>query len=79
MSMKILQDIQGPKIRVGTFPDSAITLVPGDEVSLLSGEDEAARGEIFIKYLDRVSNLGPGDVIQLLDGRISLEVTSAQT
>jgi len=78
-SVAILQDIQGPKIRVGTFPDSAITLESGDEVSLLSGEDEAARGEIFIKYLDRVSNLGPGDVIQLLDGRISLEITSTQT
>ena len=31
-SVAILQDIQGPKIRVGTFPDSAITLEPGDEV-----------------------------------------------
>ncbi len=78
-SVAVLQDIQGPKIRVGTFPDSSITLEPGDEVTLLSGEDEASRGEIFIKYLDRVANLASGDMIQLLDGRISLEVKSTGT
>ena len=53
-SVAVLQDIQGPKIRVGSFPDGSITLEAGDEVTLLSGEEEAARGEIFIKYLDRV-------------------------
>ncbi len=75
-SVAVLQDIQGPKIRVGTFPGSSITLEAGDDVTLLPGEQEAARGEIFIKYLDCVENLGPGDIIELLDGRISLEVSS---
>ena len=78
-AVEVLQDIQGPKIRVGTFPDGAISLEAGQQVTLQSGEEEAARGEVFIKYLDRVANLAVGDVIQLLDGRISLEVSSTTT
>ncbi|MDH3540989.1 MAG: pyruvate kinase, partial [Acidimicrobiia bacterium] len=77
-AVAVLQDIQGPKIRVGTFPGSAVTLEAGEEVKLLPGEEEASRGEIYIKYLDRVENLGPGDIIQLLDGRITLEVSSTE-
>ena len=78
-AVAVLQDIQGPKIRVGTFPDGAISLEPGDSVTLLAGEGEAASGEIFIKYLDRVENLGSGDLIQLQDGRISVEIASTST
>ncbi len=78
-AVAVLQDIQGPKIRVGTFPGSHVTLQAGDEVRLLAGDEQAARGEIYIKYLDHVSNLGAGDVIQLLDGRMSLEVNSTAT
>ena len=29
-AVAVLQDIQGPRIRVGTFPDGAVELVPGD-------------------------------------------------
>jgi pyruvate kinase len=78
-AVEVLQDIQGPKIRVGTFPDGVVTLEAGDEVWLLSGEEEASPGEVYIKYLDRVANLAGGDVIQLLDGHISLEVSSTES
>lgn len=74
-AVAVLQDIQGPKIRTGSFPDASITLETGQDVTLLSGEETAAPGEIYIKYLDRVSNLQPGAQIQLLDGRITLEIT----
>ncbi|NNC92581.1 MAG: pyruvate kinase [Acidimicrobiia bacterium] len=75
-AVAVLQDIQGPKIRVGRFPGSSVTLEAGEAVTLLSGEEEASPGEIYIKYLDRVENLASGDLIQLFDGRITLEVSS---
>lgn len=78
-AVAVLQDIQGPKIRVGTFPGTSVNLEAGEEVTLLPGEGEATRGEIYIKYLDCVENFGPGDVIQLLDGRITLEVSSTES
>ena len=77
-AIAVLQDIQGPKIRVGSFPNGAATLQTGEQVRLHSGEAEAARGEVFIKYLDRVQNLAPGDLIQLADGRLSVEVSSVE-
>lgn len=78
-AVTVLQDIQGPKVRVGTFPSGAIMLEPGEQVALEPGEEEAAPGEIFIKYLDRVVNIAPGDVIVLQDGRIHLEISSVAT
>ena len=55
----LLGDLQGPKIRVGTFPDGAIDLEPGSEVSLVAGEGEGSETEIPIAYLESV-DLFPG-------------------
>jgi pyruvate kinase len=35
----ILQDLQGPKIRVATFADGAVELEPGDEFTLTCDDD----------------------------------------
>jgi pyruvate kinase len=78
-AVAVLQDIQGPKIRVGTFAGGHAVLEKGEQVTLRSGEDQASPGEVFIKYLDRVTDLKPGAIIQLFDGRISLEVASTGT
>jgi pyruvate kinase len=77
-AVTVLQDIQGPKIRVGTFPNGEVTLEAGDEVRLRSGDETAQPGEVFICYLDRVRDLKPGMNIQLADGQIVLEVTRIQ-
>ena len=77
-AVTLLQDIQGPKIRVGSFPDDAITLEAGQEVRLLSGEEMASVGEIYVGYLDRVLDLRPGSQVLLSDGRISLEVAKLE-
>lgn len=77
-AVTLLQDIQGPKIRVGSFPDDAITLEAGQEVRLISGEEMALAGEIYVGYLDRVLDLRPGSQVLLSDGRISLEVAKLE-
>ncbi|MDJ0790309.1 MAG: pyruvate kinase [Acidimicrobiia bacterium] len=69
----IMQDIQGPKIRVGTFPDGEITLQAGDQVKLLPGEAEGDRSHIHVAYLDAVK-MNPGGRVLLADGLIELEV-----
>ena len=74
----IMQDIQGPKIRVGEFPNGQVTLESSQVVVVrdcVTGSEIAPPGEIFIRYLDRVSDLEPGDLIQLCDGMVTLEVT----
>ena len=55
-----------------------MTLQAGDDLVLRSGEERAAPGEVFIKYLDSVQNLIPGDLIHLADGQLSLEIVSRE-
>ncbi|MDH3499034.1 MAG: pyruvate kinase [Acidimicrobiia bacterium] len=70
----VLQDIQGPKIRVGTFPDGEISLSRGDDVFLVPGTGESAPGEIEIGYGRLLDDVGEGDKVVLADGLIRLMV-----
>ena len=71
----ILQDIQGPRIRVGTFPGGSVELETGSEVMLVPGEGEGDATHLCIENLDAAS-LQPGDQIRISDGLIQLETIS---
>ena len=71
----IMQDIQGPKIRVGTFPSGSVELEDGATVSLVPGEGVGSVDAIHVAYLDGVS-MDVGGKILLSDGLIELEATS---
>lgn len=70
----VMQDIQGPKIRVGTFPGGSITLEDGAEVTLVPGEDVGDEREIHVAYLDDVE-MSVGGPVLLSDGIITLKAT----
>ena len=72
-AVAILQDIQGPRIRVGTFPGGATELIPGSEVRLLPGPGEGDAGRIFVQHLD-VIRLKAGDRVLCADGMVVLTV-----
>ncbi len=74
-AVALLQDIQGPRIRVGLFPGGSVVLDPGTEVKLRKGSGEASPGEILIDHLDAAVELGPGDRVLMADGHVRLEVT----
>jgi len=71
-----MQDIQGPKIRVGVFPGGAVVLEPGSEVTIAPGEGEGNDSLVCVAYLEYV-DLQPGSRVLLSDGLISLEVLSS--
>ncbi|MFQ5516537.1 MAG: pyruvate kinase, partial [Acidimicrobiia bacterium] len=74
-AVAIIQDIQGPRIRAGTFPDGSVELQTGDEMDLVVDRGEpAASGEIPILMLDTAIVVKPGDRVLLDDGLIRLEV-----
>lgn len=75
VSVATMQDIQGPKIRVGTFPGGSVMLDEGAEVTLEPGEGEGDGSTICIAYLDCV-DLQPGADVLLADGMIRLGVVS---
>jgi len=75
VSVATMQDIQGPKIRVGTFPGGSVILEQGAEVALQPGEGEGGASTIWVAYLEYV-DLEPGSPVLLADGMIRLEVVS---
>jgi pyruvate kinase len=70
----IMQDIQGPKIRVGEFPDGEVALEPGSTVRLLPGSGTGDHTHIYIAYLEDVT-MEPGGKVLLADGLIELQAT----
>jgi pyruvate kinase len=79
----ILQDLQGPKLRVGDLPAEGIELKPGKIVNLYAIESPAPKvisGEIYLP-LD-VPNLAravkPGNRILLDDGHMELQVSAVE-
>src|SRR3989344_5615681 len=74
----ILQDLQGPKLRVGVLPNEGIELVEGKLVRLQAGVLEAEKGVIPVPYDRFAHDLGKSDRILLVDGTRELEVVDVQ-
>jgi len=73
-SVAILQDIQGPKIRVGQFPNGALQLESGQRISVRPGSGLAGPDELRIDYPFLLQDLGVDQEILLVDGRVRLRV-----
>ncbi len=75
----ILQDLQGPKIRVGSLPGGKI-VIGKDEVVWLVPENEYTAGvmTIPIDYPSLAEEAKPGMQVLLADGLFELEVTRVE-
>ena len=72
----ILQDLQGPKIRVGQLQGGKITLNPGEAVSLVPADIYTGQpGVIPIDYPGLSGEAKTGMTVLLADGLFELEVT----
>jgi len=69
----ILQDLGGPKIRLGVLPEGGIVVQPGTTVQL-DGSAEPAAGALPVNYPYLAEDVGPGDPILLADGTVELRV-----
>jgi pyruvate kinase len=70
----VMQDIQGPKLRVGVFPDGEVKLGRGAEVDLVPDSWEGGPATIPVGYSGLLEDVHPGHRVILADGLISLEV-----
>ncbi len=77
----ILQDLCGPKIRVGIIPEPGLRLEPGHKLILSTAETRAERNQVKVSYPDLPREVKPGDPILLADGMMELvvEKTTAET
>ncbi|PRX98552.1 pyruvate kinase [Allonocardiopsis opalescens] len=74
-SVGILVDLQGPKIRLGTFADGPIVLSPGDEFTITTEDVPGDRNEVSTTYSGLPGDVRPGDRVLIDDGRVVLECT----
>jgi len=70
----ILQDLQGPKIRLGRFPGGPITLAKGDPFTLTSRDGECTQSMATVTYDKLADEVGSGSRILLDDGRVEMRV-----
>ncbi len=75
----ILQDLQGPKIRVGDFSAGPIKLVKGQSFALHPDKNKLGDEQgVGISYAQLYSDLSVGDALLIDDGKILLNVSSVE-
>lgn len=70
----ILQDLQGPKIRVGDLPKEGVTLANGSRVVFTTGEADVAALRLPVTYEKLHEDVKAGERILLDDGLLSAKV-----
>ena len=70
----ILQDLQGPKIRLGRFAEGPITLAKGDPFTLTSRDVACNQTIATVTYDKLADEVVPGSRILLDDGRVEMLV-----
>ena len=72
----ILQDLGGPKIRVGHIPDPGVRIEPGQDIILTTQTVEGSEQRISVSYPHLNEEVKVGDRILLADGFLELRVRS---
>ncbi|WP_320676794.1 pyruvate kinase [Prochlorococcus sp. MIT 1300] len=75
----ILQDLQGPKIRLGRFADGPITLSSGDKFALTSRDVSCDSNIATVTYKNLTKEVTVGSRILLDDGRVEMKVERINT
>src|SRR3954469_451192 len=76
----ILQDLPGPKLRIGRLRDGLAELKPGDPVTFVCGENgaEGDARRMYISWAGLAESVGPDEIVYLADGAVRLRVTASR-
>ncbi|MGI8779556.1 MAG: pyruvate kinase [Solirubrobacteraceae bacterium] len=79
-SVAILQDLPGPKLRIGKLVDGIAELKPGDHVTFVCGEHDAAGDarRMYITWAGLADTVAQDEVIYLADGAVRLRITAVR-
>ena len=74
----ILQDLQGPKVRLGTFVGGQASLVTGEEFTLTARSVKGTASRSSLNHPEFLAALRPGDAVWMDDGMIQLTVEKVE-
>lgn len=74
----VLQDLAGPKIRIGPVDSGSIGLEPGAVFTLTSRKVPGDEREVSVNYRTMPAEVRKGDILLLSDGALELEVLSVR-
>jgi pyruvate kinase len=75
----ILQDLPGPKLRIGAVSNGVVELVPGEVVTFECGSDrEGDHRHMSVSWRELAEAVGPDAVIYLADGSVRLRVLATR-
>jgi pyruvate kinase len=76
----ILQDLPGPKLRVGAIENELADLKPGETLVLMCGSTAVGNAtRLSVSWPGLADAVDPGDVIYLADGKIRLRVGAVRS
>ena len=70
----VLADLQGPKIRIGTFADGKVNLASGDRFTFDIHSEVGDQHQVGLDYKELVHDVKVGDTLLLNDGRMTMRV-----
>jgi len=73
-AVAVLADLQGPKIRLGTFASGPVLWEPGEEVVITTEQVAGTHDRVSTTYGGLARDVDKGDRVLVDDGRVSLEV-----
>ena len=71
----ILADLQGPKIRIGTFKDKEVQIKAGDTFTFDTNETPGDNKRVYLPHPEIFASVKVGDFLLLNDGRLRVEIT----
>jgi pyruvate kinase len=75
----ILQDLRGPKIRLGKLTPDICCLKRGDQVTLFAGEESDDPSQLPVTGYDTLAaDVTPGEIVLLNDGMVRLRITDVK-
>jgi len=79
-NVAVLQDLPGPKLRIGPLKDGLAELKPGDDLTFVCGTNgfEGDADRMSITWAGLADSVGTGEVMYLADGAVRLRVTATR-
>src|SRR3954449_779051 len=77
----ILQDLPGPKLRIGRLRDDVAEFKPGDTTTFICGGENGREGDasrLFITYAGLADTVDADEIMYLADGAVRLKVTDVR-